>query len=79
MYWPVRKLARGKLSEAFIHGLAKTFEDGGVESLEELKKEQPAQYHNIIAKLMPKLMELSGPDGNEIPVGGTIKYVKPSE
>ena len=52
------KGSRDKLSFAFIEALAKTFEDKGLESLEQLMDEQPAQYHNIIAKLMPKIMEL---------------------
>ena len=70
------KGSRDKLSFAFIEALAKTFEEKGVESLEKLMEEQPAQYHNIIAKLMPKIMELSGPDGNEIPFSGKVRFVK---
>ena len=68
------KGARNKLSESFLNALNLTFEElvgeeglpAGVDSLRQLRKEQPAQYHNIIAKLMPKLMELSGPDGQSL-------------
>lgn len=69
------KGSRDKLSFAFIEALSKTFEEKGVESLERLMEEQPAQYHGIIAKLMPKIMELSGPDGNDIPLSGTVRFV----
>lgn len=76
------KGSRDKLSFAFIEALSKTFDEKGLESLERLMEEQPAQYHNIIAKLMPKIMELSGPDGSDIPLSGTVKFkpiVKPSD
>ena len=70
------KGSRDKLSFAFIEALSKTFEEKGVESLQRLMEEQPAQYHNIIAKLMPKIMELSGPDGSEIPLSGKVRFVE---
>jgi len=70
------KGSRDKLSYAFIEALNKTFEEKGIESLEQLMQDQPAQYHNIIAKLMPKLMELSGPDGTDIPFSGKVTFVK---
>ena len=67
------KGSRDKLSFDFIEGLSKTFEEEGIESLRELMKKQPAQYHNIIAKLMPKIMELSGRDGEELTVYSKIE------
>lgn len=77
--------ARNKLSEAFLHALNTTFEElteddkpAGIESLRELRDKQPAQYHNVIARLMPKLMELSGPDGGSIPVSGTVNFIDSS-
>ena len=73
------KGSRDKLSFAFIEALNRTFEEEGEESLRQLMKDAPAQYHNIVAKLMPKLMELSGPDGSEIPFSGTVTFVKPSD
>ena len=69
------KGARNKLSERFIQVLCDDFDQAGVELIERLREEQPAQYANVIAKLMPKLLELSGPDGDSIPINGTLKVV----
>lgn len=69
------KGARNKLSELFIQTLCDDFEGNGVEVIEKLRQDSPAQYANVIAKLMPKLMELSGPDGSEIPLSGKVKIV----
>jgi hypothetical protein len=70
------KGSRNKLSEAFLRALNETFDEKGLDCLRELRDNQPAQYANVIAKLMPKLMELSGPDGSDIPVSGVVKFVK---
>jgi hypothetical protein len=77
------KGSRDKLSYAFIEALNTTFEEltdkdkpAGIEALRELRDNQPAQYANVIGKLMPKLMELSGPDGEAIPVSGTVNFRK---
>ena len=70
------KSARNQLSEAFIRALAESFEEHGVETIDELRREQPKEYIATIGKLMPKLMELSGPDGGDIPLSGTVKIVK---
>lgn len=78
--------ARQKLSNAFLEALNTTFEEeiketglpAGITSLRELRDKQPAQYHNVIAKLMPKLMELSGPDGDSIPLSGVVEFVDSS-
>ena len=78
------KGSRNKLTDAFIAALNETFcetvaESGkpaGIESLRKLRDEQPSQYHNVIGRLMPKLMELSGPDGESIPISGTVNFVK---
>ena len=77
--------ARNQLSEAFLHALNTTFEEltaddkpAGIESLRELRDKQPAQYNNVIAKLMPKLMELSGPDGDSIRISGTVNFIDSS-
>lgn len=66
---------RNRLSEAFIKVLCEDFEANGKATIEKLRVESPAQYSNVIAKLMPKLMELSGPDGGEIPLSGKLKIV----
>lgn len=70
------KGSRSKLSEAFLKVLSDDFEENGIEVIAKLRTDSPAQYANVIAKLMPKLMELSGPDGDEIPVSGVVRFLK---
>lgn len=69
------KGSRNKLSEAFIKALADDFAEHGVEAIQQLRLESKDKYCNVIAKLMPKLMELSGPDGSDIPLSGKLKIV----
>ncbi len=52
------KGSRNKLSNAFLRVLADDFMEHGVEAIEQLRKDSPAQYANVIAKLMPKLMDV---------------------
>ena len=73
------KGSRNKLSEAFLKALADDFTENGVEVVQRLRKEQPHTYVNAIGKLMPKLMELSGPDGGDIPLSGVVSFVKSSD
>ena len=65
------KGSRNKLSEAFLRTLADDF-TANPEVIEQIRRENPVQYAQIIAKLMPKLMELSGPDGE--PIHGTVTF-----
>jgi len=67
--------ARSKLSAAFIKALSDNFEKHGVDTVDKIREEKPDVYLNVIGKLMPKLMELSGPDGDSIPIKGTVKFV----
>ena len=69
------KGSRNKLSEAYLKALADDFERNGVAVIEKLRSERPDIYIGAIGKLMPKLMELSGPDGDEIPISGKLKIV----
>ena len=71
--------ARQVLSDRFIKVLANDFNEHGVEAVERVRKDKPEQYLATINKLMPKLMELSGPDGDAIPLSGTVKFVKSSD
>lgn len=73
------KGARGKLSEAFLRVLADDFAEHGAKTVEEVRADKPDAYLNVIGKLMPKLMELSGPDGESIPVSGTVNLVRSSD
>ena len=70
------KGARNKLSDLFIEALSKDFNEHGAETIEELRTTNPAQYCQVIARLMPKLMELSGPDGQDVPLSGVVRFVK---
>lgn len=70
------KGSRDKLAFHFIEALSESFEKDGPEVIDRLRKEQPQVYVNVIGKLMPKLMELSGPDGDSIPISGTVNFVK---
>ena len=71
------KSSRNKLSEEFLKVLADDFIEHGVGVIEKLRTKQPAQYCQLIGKLMPKLMELSGPDGNSIDMEWTVVIVDP--
>jgi len=70
---------RNKLSDAFIKALADDFNDNGLDTVAKVREEKPDAYLNVIGKLMPKLMELSGPDGEAIPLNGTVKIVSSSD
>lgn len=72
------KGTRSKLSEAFLQALSDDFTKNGLETVEKVRKAKPDAYLNVIAKLMPKLMELSGPDGDSIPVSGTVNFIDSS-
>ncbi len=50
------KGSRNKLSEAFLKSLADDFTEHGNDVIKTLREKQPAQYCNVIGKLMPKLM-----------------------
>lgn len=69
------KGSRSKLSEAFLRALADDFDEHGLETVAKVRDDKPDAYLNVIGKLMPKLMELSGPDGAEIPTKATVEYV----
>jgi len=71
--------SRNKLSEAFIRALSDDFDVNGVDAINTVRLEKPEAYLNTIGRLMPKLMELSGPDGDAIPLSGVVKFVKSSD
>ena len=73
------KGSRSKLSEAFLKALSDDFDEHGLDAVQKVRDEKPDAYLNVIGKLMPKLMELSGPDGESIPVSGTVNLVKSSD
>ncbi len=66
------KGSRNKLSEAFLQALSDDFEVHGVDAIVAVRIDKPEAYLSTIGKLMPKLMELSGPDGE--PVATVLNY-----
>jgi len=73
------KGSRSKLSEAFLLALSNDFEVNGLDAVQKVRDEKPEAYLNVIGRLMPKLMELSGPDGESIPISGAVRFVKSDE
>jgi hypothetical protein len=41
--------------------------------------DNPNNFYNIYAKILPTQTELSGPDGSELPLGIGITFVKPDD
>ena len=72
------KGSRSKLSEAFLKALSDDFTKNGLETVEKVRIEKPDVYLNVIGRLMPKLMELSGPEGDSIRVNGTVNFIDSS-
>ncbi len=67
------KGSRSKLSEAFLKALSDDFEANGLKAVEKVRTEKPDAYLNVIGKLMPKLLELTGADGSDITVYSKIE------
>ena len=67
------KGSRNKLSEAWLKAMSDDFLEHGLDSIERLRKDNPAMYNSLIVKLTPKLMELSGPD--EGPLSMVVEFV----
>jgi len=70
---------RNKLSEKFLSVLSDDFGEYGVDVIKKLREQQPAQYCQVIGRLMPKLMELTGPDGGSIDLKWTVEVISPDE
>jgi len=68
------KGSRNKLSEAFLQALADDFKEFGAEAIQATRISKPESYLGTIGRLMPKLMELSGIDGSDIPTSIRIDY-----
>lgn len=60
------KGSRHKLSEDFLRALAEDFAENGAKAIAATRLSKPEAYLGVIGKLMPKLMELSGPDGQPL-------------
>lgn len=50
--------ARNKLDELFVQALYKDFKEGGVEAISKCRTEKPDVYLNVIAKVLPKQVDV---------------------
>ena len=66
------KGSRNKLSEQFLQALSDDFNEHGMEAIIAMRESSPRDYNRIIAMLLPKLHELSGPDGDDLPMAANI-------
>ena len=55
------KGSRSKLQENFLKALSEDFEANGIEAIQTMRQEKPADYVRTIASLMPKQLEIERP------------------
>lgn len=55
------KGSRHKLQENFLKSLCDDFEENGVQAIQTMREEKPADYVRVIASLMPKQLEIERP------------------
>lgn len=53
------KGSRNKLDEAFVNALYEDFKTGGVEAIRKCREDKPDVYLNVIAKVVPKQVDLN--------------------
>jgi hypothetical protein len=69
-----------KLSATAKQNVIEVFEQlGGVDHMKQWAIDNPNNFYNIYAKILPTQTELSGPDGSELPLGIGITFVKPDD
>lgn len=56
------KSSRHKLEESFVDALYKDFKTGGVEAIQKCRTEKPDVYLNVIAKVLPKQVDVTADD-----------------
>jgi len=54
-------------------------EIGGVEHMKQWAIDNPNNFYNIYAKILPTQTEISGADGSALPIGIGITFVKPDD
>jgi len=69
-----------KMSATVKQNVIEVFEQlGGIEHMKQWAIDNPNNFYNIYAKILPTQTELSGPDGSELPLGIGITFVKPDD
>ena len=69
-----------KLSATVKENVIAVFDGiGGVEHMKQWAIDNPNNFYNIYAKILPTQTELSGPDGSDLPQGIGILFVKPDD
>ena len=56
------KGARNKLADAFVSALYADFKEGGIEAIKACRTEKPDVYLNVIAKVLPKQIDVTADD-----------------
>jgi hypothetical protein len=54
--------SRAKLDQAFVDALYEDFKEGGVEAIRACRTEKPDVYLNVVAKVIPKQVDVKADD-----------------
>ena len=69
-----------KMSATVKQNVIEVFEQlGGVEHMKQWAIDNPNNFYNIYAKILPTQTEISGADGSALPIGIGITFVKPDD
>ena len=69
-----------KLSATVKQNVIEVFEQlGGIEHMKQWAIDNPNNFYNIYAKILPTQTEISGADGSALPIGIGITFVKPDD
>jgi len=69
-----------KMSATVKQNVIEVFEQlGGIEHMKQWAIDNPNNFYNIYAKILPTQTEISGADGSALPIGIGITFVKPDD
>jgi hypothetical protein len=69
-----------KMSATVKQNVIEVFEQlGGIEHMKQWAMDNPNNFYNIYAKILPTQTEISGADGSALPIGIGITFVKPDD
>ena len=69
-----------KMSATVKQNVIEVFEQlGGVDHMKQWAIDNPNNFYNIYAKILPTQTEIGGIDGSELPIGIGITFVKPDD